>query len=114
MTFIDDMKTDSPETRRCADDFNASLKTAVKAGHAVLGPKKTEQCVRQGRARLIIMADNCPEKYRSKIAINGNLPIRTFKGTSRALGTACGKPFPVSTLAIISPGQSDFLSLIEA
>lgn len=95
-------------------DFNASLKRAVKAGHAVLGPKKTEQCIRQGRARMIIVAGNCPPDYKTKIAAHENLPVHTFEGSSRALGTACGKPFPVSTLAIISLGPADIVSIMRA
>ncbi len=95
-------------------DFNASLKQAVKAGHAVLGPKKTEQCIKQGRARMIIVAGNCPPDYKTKITAHENLPVHIFDGSSRALGTACGKPFPVSTLAILSPDQQDFSSLMRA
>ncbi len=94
-------------------DFNASLKTAVKAGHAVLGPKKTEQCIKQGRACMIIVSGNCPPDYKTQISVHENLPVHTFEGSSRALGTACGKPFPVSTLAILSPDPQDFFSLMR-
>ena len=91
-------------------DFNDSLRRAVKTGNVILGPNRTEKCISDGRARLIIIAGNCAEEFKTKISAYENLPIHTFEGSSTALGRACGKPFAVSTLAILSPGESDILS----
>lgn len=92
-------------------DFNASLLRALKTGSVVLGPARTEKCVNEGRARMIILAGNCPPDFRTKIAGSGNPIIHTFEGTSATLGTVLGKPFAVSTLAIVHPGESDILTL---
>ena len=95
-------------------DFNASLRRALKTGRVLLGPNRTEKCVRQGRARMVIVAGNCPRDFKRKITAHEDLSIHTFEGSSTALGRACGKPFAVSTLAIVSPGQSDILSFTGA
>jgi large subunit ribosomal protein L30e len=95
-------------------DFNDSLKRALKTGSVILGPNNTEKCINDGRARMIILAGNCAKDVKTKIIANENLFIHTFEGSSAALGRACGKPFAVSTLAIVNPGESDILSFKRA
>jgi large subunit ribosomal protein L30e len=95
-------------------DFNASLRRAIKTGNVTLGQNNTEKCVKEGKAQMVVVAGNCPAGYRAKLTAYDNLFIHTFDGSSVALGKACGKPFMVSTLAIISPGESDILSLKRA
>ena len=91
-------------------DFNESLRRALKTGSVILGPSSTEKCVNDGRARMIIVAGNCPEEFKTKITANKDLFIHTFEGSSAALGRACRKPFAINTLAIVNPGESDILS----
>jgi large subunit ribosomal protein L30e len=95
-------------------DFNTSLLRALKTGSVVLGPAMTEKCVNEGTARMIVLARNCPTSIKIKITKNKNPFIHTFEGSSLALGNVCRKPFGVSTLAIINPGESDILSLMRA
>lgn len=95
-------------------DFNASLRRAIKTGNVILGQNNTEKCVKDGKAQMVVVAGNCPAQFVAKLADNKNLFVHTFDGSSVALGKACGKPFMVSTLAIVSPGESDILSLKRA
>jgi len=95
-------------------DFNASLRRAIKTGNVILGQNNTEKCVKDGKAQMVVVAGNCPAAFKAKLAGTENLFIHTFDGSSVALGKACGKPFMVSTLAIVSPGESDILSLKRA
>lgn len=95
-------------------DFNASLRRAIKTGNVELGRNKTEKCVEQGKAQIIVVAENCPEEYKKSLTGKEGLFVHTFPGTSVALGKACGKPFMVSALAVIDPGESDILSLKRA
>lgn len=95
-------------------DFNASLRRAIKTGNVILGQNNTEKCIKEGKAQLVVVAGNCPASFKEKLSANENLFIHTFEGSSVALGKACGKPFMVSTLAVISPGESDILSLKRA
>jgi large subunit ribosomal protein L30e len=94
-------------------DFNTSLLRALKTGSVVLGPAMTEKCVNEGTARMIVVARNCPTSIRTKISRDKNAFIHTFEGSSLALGNVCRKPFSVSTLAIINPGESDILTFMQ-
>ncbi len=95
-------------------DFNASLRRAIKTGDVILGQNNTEKCINEGKAQMVVIAANCPENFKSQLLHYENLFIHTFDGSSMALGKACGKPFMVSTLAIVSAGESDILSLKRA
>ena len=92
-------------------DFNASLRRAIKTGNVILGQNNTENCVKEGKAQMVVIAANCPENFKSQLAGYEKIFIHTFDGSSVALGKACGKPFMVSALAIVNPGESDILSL---
>jgi len=93
-------------------DFNVSLRRAIKTGEVILGQNKTEQCINEGRAQLVVLAKNCPEKFRESLASQTtDLFVYTFEGSGVQLGKACGKPFMVSALAVVSPGESDIISL---
>jgi len=95
-------------------DFNASLRRAIKTGNVELGRNKTEKCIDQGKAQIVVIAENCPEEFKTSLAGKKDLFVHTFGGSSVALGKACGKPFMVSALAVIDPGESDILTLKRA
>ena len=95
-------------------DFNVSLRRAIKTGEVILGQNKTEQCINEGRAQMVVIAGNCPENYRGSLTSQTGLFVYTYEGSSVQLGKACGKPFMVSALAIVDPGESDLLSLKRA
>jgi large subunit ribosomal protein L30e len=95
-------------------DFNASLRRAIKTGNVILGQNNTEKTIIEGKAQMVVVAANCPAAFKAKLDGKKDLFIHTFEGSSVALGKACGKPFMVSTLAIVSPGESDILSLKRA
>ncbi|KQC06480.1 MAG: 50S ribosomal protein L30 [Methanolinea sp. SDB] len=95
-------------------DFNTSLRRAIKTGDVLLGQNKTEQCIKEGKAQLVVVAKNCPKNFRDSITPDEDLFIYTFDGSSVQLGKACGKPFMVSALAVMDAGESDILSLKRA
>jgi len=95
-------------------DFNASLRRAIKTGEVLLGQNMTSQCIENGRAQMVVVADNCPENFREMLKSKDTVFVYTFEGSSVQLGKACGKPFMVSALAVINPGESDILSLKRA
>ena len=41
----------------------------------------------------------------------GETPVHSFSENNSALGAACGKPFPISAVAILDGGKSDVLTL---
>ncbi|MBU0685804.1 MAG: 50S ribosomal protein L30e [Thermoplasmatota archaeon] len=88
-------------------DVVRALKTAATTGDVRFGLAETKKSVKKGEAKLVVVSSNCPDKS----VVSGSLPkVLVFNGTNVELGSACGKPFPISALAIVSPGESNILS----
>ena len=61
-----------------------------------LGYRETIRQLRQGKAKLVILADNTPQLRRSEIeyyAMLAKTGVHHYKGDNIELGTACGKYF---------------------
>jgi len=98
-------------------DVNKAIAVTVKTGKILFGGNNTIKAARLGKAKLIIVATNCPQNIRGDIKYYcrlSNIPTIVYNGTSIDLGVACGKPFMVSALTIRDPGDSDILKLSEA
>ncbi|MCI4318454.1 MAG: ribosomal L7Ae/L30e/S12e/Gadd45 family protein, partial [Thermoplasmata archaeon] len=63
------------------------------------------------KAKLLIVSKTCPERPLTDERKYDKIPIYHYDGTAVELGAACGKPFPISALAVIDPGSSAILSL---
>jgi len=101
------------KTKKASDSINARLALVMKSGKYKLGYKSTLKALRNGKAKLVIIAGNTPPLRKSELeyyAMLGKLNVHHFAGTNIELGTACGKLFRCSTLAIIDQGDSDILS----
>lgn len=97
-------------------DVEKAIGTAVKTGKVVLGANEAVRNAQSGKAKLIVIAANCPADMRDDIEYYGKLSgmnVVVYKGTSIDLGMACGKPFMVSALSVKEPGDSDILKWIE-
>lgn len=95
-------------------DVNKAIGTAVKTGKVLLGVRKAIESAKVGRAKLIVVATNCPTKNMEELIYYGKLsgvPVSIYKGTSIDLGAVCGKPYVVSALTVREPGDSDILRL---
>lgn len=92
-------------------DFNTSLRRAIKTGNVILGQNETKVSIDENKAQLVVVAANCPKEFVDFLSNNDRIKAHTFPGSSVQLGRACGKPFMVSALAIIEPGESDIMSL---
>ena len=88
-------------------DMARALKTAATTGDVRFGLAETKKSLKKGEAKLVVVASNCPQK---EIRSGAASKVIVFSGTNVELGSACGKPFPISALAIISPGESNILS----
>jgi len=97
-------------------DVNSSLMAAVRTGKVVFGLRETLSEVERGRAKMIVVASNCPrekfEQLRKKSQMS-NIPVYVYSGSRLDLGLDCGKPFSISVLAIRDAGDSDILKLVE-
>ncbi len=79
------------------------LKDALKEGKAILGFRKSLKYLKTNKPKLVIIAENIPERYKIQILHNAKISkvkVKIFKGSSKELGVLCGKPFPVSTVVI--------------
>ena len=91
-------------------DLNKALRLAIDTGKVHLGSKQSSRDADSGNAKLIILASNCPEETVNFVK-GGKTPVHSFSGNNSALGAACGKPFPISVVAILDGGKSDVLTL---
>jgi len=97
-------------------DVDKAIATTVKTGKVQFGANKAVESVKLGRAKLIVLASNCPRNMVEDImnySRFSNVPVVIYKGTSIDLGAVCGKPFVVSALTVREPGDSDILKLGE-
>ena len=93
-------------------DLARQLKQGLNSGSILLGQRQTMSACSKGDAKLVLVAANCPETYISDLAENHpDIPVHRVEMVNRQLGAACAKPFPVSALCILDPGQSDLLTL---
>ncbi|WP_440058990.1 50S ribosomal protein L30e [Thermogladius sp. 4427co] len=95
-------------------DLVKALQTAYRTGRVVIGYKRTLKMLLHGKVRLVVLASNSPPEFKDDIryyAKLSNVPVIVFPGTNIELGTLLGKPYGISTLGVIDPGQSNILEL---
>lgn len=98
-------------------DIDKALATTVRTGKVLLGASNAVKNAKIGKAKLFILAANCPANVRRDIEYYckfSGIPVIFYNGTSIDLGAVCGKAFMVSALTIKELGDSDILKLTEA
>lgn len=98
-------------------DVDKAIATAVKTGKVSFGANAALQNAKTGKAKMIILAANCPTTLREDIEYYcklSKIPLMTYKGSSLDLASLCGKPFTVSALSIREPGDSEILELTQS
>jgi large subunit ribosomal protein L30e len=97
-------------------DVNKQIEIAVRTGKVSFGVKEALDAARFAKAKLLIMASNCPAPHRLDIleyAKQSSVPVYDYRGSSVDLGGACLKPFLISVLTVKEPGDSEILKLAE-
>tara|TARA_Y100000748_G_scaffold296192_1_gene288710 strand:+ start:292 stop:609 length:318 start_codon:yes stop_codon:yes gene_type:complete len=93
-------------------DLARQLKQGISTGTVLFGQRQTISACNKGDARLVLVAANCPEDYISNLTTSHpDITVHRVSIVNRQLGAACAKPFPVSALCVVDPGQSDLLTL---
>lgn len=93
--------------------MNSRLKLVMKSGKAILGYKASVKALRKNKAKLILISSNCPHLRKAEVeylSMLAKTTVHHYAGDNSALGTACGKFFNCSVLAITDQGDSDILS----
>jgi len=97
-------------------DITQGLKRIIATGKIEYGTKTTIENIQNGKAKAVILAENTPKEIKEDITNytkNSNIPIIPFNGTSLNLGEICGKPFLITSIAIINTGDVKIKELIE-
>lgn len=79
------------------------IQSAIKSGNAIIGMRESMKHIRNSAPKIIVITENVPATLEKEIKHNAkisNVRLEVFNGSSRDLGTICGKPFPVSVLVI--------------
>ncbi|MCL4381735.1 50S ribosomal protein L30e [Candidatus Marsarchaeota archaeon] len=93
-------------------DLSSDIRLAVDSGEVVFGLRSVLKSIKENTTKLIIATSKNKEQNLLEIkhlASISNTRIITFEGNPIALGALCGKPFSVSMLSIIKPGNSRIL-----
>ncbi|CAL1714962.1 unnamed protein product [Somion occarium] len=128
--------TKKSKAAKSTESIASRLALVVKSGKYSLGYKSALKQMRNGKAKLVLIAGNCPPLRKSELeyyAMLSKTSVHHFAGTNVALGTAAGKLFRVgyavfvlsfllsqlmcghySVMTISDPGDSDLLAVAEA
>ena len=90
-------------------DLRKALRRALRTGDVYVGSKRTIKALKEGKAKMIIVAKNCPEEVLEEIEKYEVKRVK-YNGTNMELGAICGKPFSVAALAIVNEGESEILN----
>jgi len=95
-------------------DVDKVLKSTVKKGKVMIGSKQVKMVIKDGTAKLIVLAKNCPQSSDiAKLSKKNKIPIYNHNSNSIDLGYTCGKTFAVSVFAVIDDGGSNILHLAQ-
>ena len=102
------------KTKKAVEGVNSRIQLVMKSGKASLGYKTTLKALRLNKAKMILISNNTPALRKSEIeylAMLAKCVVHHYTGNNADLGTACGKYYRVSTVAITDIGDSDILRL---
>jgi large subunit ribosomal protein L30e len=97
-------------------NIDKAIATAVKTGKVSFGANAAVQNAKTGKAKMILLAANCPKDVKEQIEYYGKLskvPVVAYKGVASDLAAVSNKLFTISALSIREPGDSEILKLAE-
>ena len=95
-------------------EIEKTFKNMVKKGSVLFGFKQTKMAVNDGKAKLVVLADNCPRLQElTTFAEQKKIPIYASKVDSVELGYLCGRAYAVSTFAVLDDGGVNIHQLLK-
>ncbi len=95
-------------------DVVKEIRRAVDTGKVSFGQRESLDGVLGGTAKVVVIANNCPKKFREKISHAAKIAgtdFLDFEENGLELGSVCGKPFNVSAMTVNDFGKSNLGSL---
>ncbi len=95
-------------------DVEKVFKNVVKKGSVVFGARQTRLIVDEGKAKLVVIASNCPfADEMQTLAKDKKVPLYQANANSMDLGSHCGKAFAVSVFAVVDDGGVNIAQLLK-
>jgi len=97
-------------------DLSSNIRLAVDSGKVAFGAREVIGTIKSDTAKLIIISKKGQKAYSEDIqhmAQIAAIKVIEFEGNPMELGAVCGKPFSVSALSVIDPGNSSILEGIK-
>ncbi len=88
-------------------DIERNLRMAINSGKVLFGVREAEKAIENRTAKMIVIAKSCPSDF---LKGQKKTKVLEFTGDNIALGALCGKPFSISAVTIVDPGESNILS----
>ncbi len=95
-------------------EVDEELRESERTGEVVLGSNESLEATKSGESKLTTISNSAPREVEEEIRVyaeENNVPLYYYQGGSKDLGLALGKPFSVSVLAVLDPGESGVLEL---
>lgn len=103
-------------SKKAVESINGKIQLVMKSGKTSLGYKTTLKALRSSRAKMVLISSNTPALRKSEVeyyAMLAKCSVHHYSGNNTDLGTACGKFYRVSMLAVTDAGDSDILKQDE-
>lgn len=97
-------------------DIRKELDVIKRTGKFVVGGRQSYLLALNRKAKLILLAKDCPETLRRRIMVAANMngiKVMEPEIESREMGLALGKPFHVAVVAVTSLGSSSLAGEVE-
>ena len=98
------------------NDFARAIRQCVDSGKVEFGANSSVKTALSGRAKLVIIASNCPANLAQDMkhyCTLSNIPLLPYSGTSMELGAVAGRPHSVSVLAVHDAGNSGIMDFVK-
>lgn len=96
-------------------ELRRHLEVITRTGKLILGHRQSYLSILHRKAKLVIIAGNCPPSIEKEIRIaclmTGTPHLKTDI-PSRELGFMAGKPYQASVISIIDPGSSNLIEQV--
>ena len=107
------MLSASPLSVFTMSDIARDIRLAVDTGKVALGTNEVVKAINSNGAKLVIVAGKGRKDILEDIShacTIANVKFIKFSQGSMELGTVCGKPYPINSVAVIEPGNSNILN----